>query len=182
LPTIFSHHSPEARRYQLEQQEDGWRMTQTATLLQDDLDLEENQADPDKRIALSGETDSQRGRSSGSHLKLDVTYDGSYDNETGQTCFKPPLYLECGPLLRFTGIYNRAGRDIWRGSIMILTCDSKSPTGCRQHSCYSSYWSIYFLLLPRFKPVPQAINDLRLNVWTQSPTKSRFPERASRCM
>ena len=49
--------------------------------------------------------------------------------------FNPPLYLKCGPLLRFTGIRkdnNQAGRDrdIWRGSVMIVTVD--------EHSSYES--------------------------------------------
>ncbi|KAL2173516.1 uncharacterized protein P884DRAFT_211579 [Thermothelomyces heterothallicus CBS 202.75] len=54
------------------------------------------------------------------------------------TRFKPPLYLKCGPLLRFCGIRHervparsaRAGavidREIWRGSIMIVTTDADS--------------------------------------------------------
>ncbi|KAL8781169.1 MAG: hypothetical protein Q9194_000485 [Teloschistes cf. exilis] len=53
--------------------------------------------------------------------------------------FQPPLYLECGPLLRFTGLQRsklqqpqgRRGpsaseREVWRGSIMIVTLDSES--------------------------------------------------------
>ncbi|KAK4241832.1 hypothetical protein C8A03DRAFT_11951 [Achaetomium macrosporum] len=54
------------------------------------------------------------------------------------TRFKPPLYLKCGPLLRFCGIRherapNRSApnggvveREIWRGSIMIVTTDADS--------------------------------------------------------
>ncbi|EFW14162.1 conserved hypothetical protein [Coccidioides posadasii str. Silveira] len=50
------------------------------------------------------------------------------------TPFEPPLYLKCGPLLRFTGIKREridsrtgpAEREIWRGSIMIATKDSAS--------------------------------------------------------
>ncbi|KAK4462058.1 hypothetical protein QBC42DRAFT_297141 [Cladorrhinum samala] len=54
------------------------------------------------------------------------------------TRFKPPLYLKCGPLLRYCGIRHervpnrsaRAGtatdREIWRGSIMIVTTDKDS--------------------------------------------------------
>ncbi|KAL8811843.1 MAG: hypothetical protein Q9200_001486 [Gallowayella weberi] len=55
------------------------------------------------------------------------------------TQFEPPLYLKCGPLLRFTGIQTtrsqpgQAGRgssagdrEVWRGSVMILTTDSQS--------------------------------------------------------
>ncbi|KAM5445516.1 hypothetical protein MaudCBS49596_007422 [Microsporum audouinii] len=50
------------------------------------------------------------------------------------TPFNPPLYLKCGPLLRFTGttketVHLPSGpceREIWRGSIMIVTQDSAS--------------------------------------------------------
>ncbi|KAL2017401.1 hypothetical protein VTK56DRAFT_2244 [Thermocarpiscus australiensis] len=54
------------------------------------------------------------------------------------TRFKPPLYLKCGPLLRFCGIRhervpNRStrngavvDREIWRGSVMIVTTDADS--------------------------------------------------------
>ena len=52
---------------------------------------------------------------------------------------EPPLYLKCGPLLRFTGLKtsrlqqpqapqstSAANREVWRGSIMIVTTDSHS--------------------------------------------------------
>ncbi|KAK4231219.1 hypothetical protein QBC38DRAFT_355345 [Podospora fimiseda] len=54
------------------------------------------------------------------------------------TRFKPPLYLKCGPLLRYCGLRhervpNRSARngaatdrEIWRGSIMIVTSDKDS--------------------------------------------------------
>ena len=53
------------------------------------------------------------------------------------TKFSPPLYLKCGPLLRYTGIRREAvttrpgqpkrrDREIWRGSVMIVTTDSPS--------------------------------------------------------
>lgn len=54
--------------------------------------------------------------------------------------FKPPLYLKCGPLLRYTGLDRqvpateaadssskyRIGRELWRGSVMIVTVDADS--------------------------------------------------------
>lgn len=52
--------------------------------------------------------------------------------------FKPPLYLKCGPLLRYCGMRNesipsrssRSGaaveREYWRGTIMIVTADADS--------------------------------------------------------
>ncbi|PGH31563.1 hypothetical protein GX50_05656 [[Emmonsia] crescens] len=50
------------------------------------------------------------------------------------TPFNPPLYLECGPLLRYTGmkweqkdgINGPIEQEVWRGSIMIVTKDSAS--------------------------------------------------------
>ncbi|KAI9794165.1 MAG: hypothetical protein M1816_006090 [Peltula sp. TS41687] len=56
------------------------------------------------------------------------------------TSFTPPLYLKCGPLLRYLGIRQEADspsrslgndsaaarREIWRGSVMIVTTDSDS--------------------------------------------------------
>lgn len=62
-------------------------------------------------------------------------------NDRGHTGFKPPLYLKCGPLLRYCGIRKegpevQAGqttststatnREFWRGSVMIVTNDSES--------------------------------------------------------
>lgn len=56
----------------------------------------------------------------------------------GPTEFKPPLFLKCGPLLRYCGIESRStpqrpgnsrsiqSREIWRGSIMIATADRQS--------------------------------------------------------
>lgn len=53
------------------------------------------------------------------------------------TKFSPPLFLKCGPLLRYTGIRREAvatrpgqpkrrDREIWRGSVMIVTTDAAS--------------------------------------------------------
>jgi hypothetical protein len=53
------------------------------------------------------------------------------------TRFNPPLYLKCGPLLRYCGIRREnipsrsrqealQIREIWRGSVMIVTTDSQS--------------------------------------------------------
>ncbi|KAI9730957.1 MAG: hypothetical protein M1818_008032 [Claussenomyces sp. TS43310] len=57
---------------------------------------------------------------------------------TDPTQFKPPLFLKCGPLLRYCGLQTRATahrpsashasqtREIWRGSVMIVTSDQFS--------------------------------------------------------
>jgi len=66
-----------------------------------------------------------------------VTYDGEYEDGK-PTKFSPPLFLKCGPLLRYCGIRSekRAARpnsahpirdrEIWRGSVMIVTSDEDS--------------------------------------------------------
>ncbi|RMZ90668.1 hypothetical protein DV736_g2115, partial [Chaetothyriales sp. CBS 134916] len=56
------------------------------------------------------------------------------DDSTAE--FNPPLYLRCGPLLRYTGMKrtskpvsgntNTVQAEIWRGSVMIVTQDSRS--------------------------------------------------------
>ncbi|KAL2157154.1 hypothetical protein VTH06DRAFT_6375 [Thermothelomyces fergusii] len=68
----------------------------------------------------------------------DATFSRNALPYSSPTRFKPPLYLKCGPLLRFCGIRHervparsaRAGaiidREIWRGSIMIVTTDADS--------------------------------------------------------
>ncbi|EHK25350.1 uncharacterized protein TRIVIDRAFT_144556 [Trichoderma virens Gv29-8] len=67
-------------------------------------------------------------------------FDGEYDNTNGApTRFKPPLYLKCGPLLRYCGLRHEQvlprprgsnapiqDREIWRGSVMIFTNDAES--------------------------------------------------------
>ena len=47
--------------------------------------------------------------------------------------FSPPLYLKCGPLLRYTGLRRETSeseslpeRETWRGSVMIVTTDAES--------------------------------------------------------
>ncbi|OTA99395.1 hypothetical protein M426DRAFT_87080 [Hypoxylon sp. CI-4A] len=66
------------------------------------------------------------------------TFEKAYEDTQGPTRFKPALYLKCGPLLRYCGIrhekplarvsQNETGsdREIWRGSVMIVTQDSES--------------------------------------------------------
>ncbi|KAG6041109.1 hypothetical protein E4U41_005979 [Claviceps citrina] len=66
-------------------------------------------------------------------------FDGEYDDTDAPTRFKPPLFLKCGPLLRYSGIRHEKipltraptnnvipDREIWRGSVMIVTKDAES--------------------------------------------------------
>ena len=67
-----------------------------------------------------------------------TAFDGSYESIINEsTTFDPPLYLKCGPLLRYTGLKRDqpgtsstrgipAKRETWRGSVMIVTVDAKS--------------------------------------------------------
>ncbi|RCI07999.1 hypothetical protein L249_7789 [Ophiocordyceps polyrhachis-furcata BCC 54312] len=58
------------------------------------------------------------------------------DDADVPTRFKPPLYLQCGPLLRYCGLRRETlltrhhgdaiQREIWRGSVMIVTKDTES--------------------------------------------------------
>ncbi|KXL46788.1 MAG: hypothetical protein FE78DRAFT_145428, partial [Acidomyces sp. 'richmondensis'] len=50
--------------------------------------------------------------------------DGPYEEEAKH--FRPPLFLKCGPLLRYTGLRRNGPREIWRGSILIVTDDRQS--------------------------------------------------------
>jgi hypothetical protein len=60
---------------------------------------------------------------------------GLHEAPDAPTQFKPALSLKCGPLLRYSGIRQdkanartrvTADRDVWRGSVMIVTQDSES--------------------------------------------------------
>jgi len=122
------------RRYQAPEVLDEWKKATAAVLLAEDLDLEapENSTDVQKKAWWEQSTTQRRRRSS---AYQEAAHDGLYEEPAAQTMFNPPLYLECGPLLRFTGIRkdnNQAGRDrdIWRGSVMIVTVD--------EHSSYKS--------------------------------------------
>ncbi|RKF76142.1 putative metallo-dependent phosphatase [Golovinomyces cichoracearum] len=73
----------------------------------------------------------------GSNLKRRAeAYDGEYDDNTAPTRFKPPLFLRCGPMLRYCGLRREVPRnrltatlqerEIWRGTVMIVCQDSHS--------------------------------------------------------
>ncbi|KAG6010015.1 hypothetical protein E4U21_000456 [Claviceps maximensis] len=65
-------------------------------------------------------------------------FDGEYEESDAPTRFKPPLYLKCGPLLKYSGIRHeripirgptnssKPDREFWRGSVMIVTRDAES--------------------------------------------------------
>ncbi|KAI9848474.1 MAG: hypothetical protein M1838_000518 [Thelocarpon superellum] len=75
-------------------------------------------------------------------LPSDANPDDHEVDENAPTTFEPPLYLKCGPLLRYRGIRVEhaqahatsdgleppaaSEREVWRGSVMIVTEDSDS--------------------------------------------------------
>ncbi|KAF2259690.1 hypothetical protein CC78DRAFT_548121 [Lojkania enalia] len=127
LPDVF--HLEQDRRYIAPPVLNEWRNAPVGTLSAEDLDVDTPERSDSTNKAWWEESTTTRRRRSASYTQ--PTYDGYIDEPTGQTSFNPPLYLKCGPLLRYTGIRKdktRPGkeREIWRGSIMIVTIDEQS--------------------------------------------------------
>ncbi|KAH7087042.1 hypothetical protein FB567DRAFT_526806 [Paraphoma chrysanthemicola] len=124
------HEGGEDRRYIAPPMLEEWRGAPVGTLVTEDLDLEAPVRQNNTNKAWWEESQaSRRRRSSGGYAE--PTYDGYADHPVAQTSFSPPLYLKCGPLLRYTGLrrdISRPGKEkeIWRGSVMIVTVDSES--------------------------------------------------------
>jgi len=125
-----SHNQQETHNYQPTTPLEEWRSAGVAKLELDDLAVDN---------AVTGHSNTwweggRERRSSGSRRDGPAAYDGSYEEEA--TAFQPPLFLRCGPLLRYTGLRRErravpgsnsiAEREVWRGSIMIVTEDSHS--------------------------------------------------------
>ncbi|KAF2198118.1 hypothetical protein GQ43DRAFT_443633 [Delitschia confertaspora ATCC 74209] len=118
-------HDPD-RRYQPRPMLEEWKTAPAAALLAQDLDLDGPEPAEGTANKAWWEEDPAQRRQSNPYPQ--TGYDGHVDEPTGQTSFNPPLYLKCGPLLRYTGIRRdkRKNREIWRGSIMIVTTDAES--------------------------------------------------------
>ncbi|CEI63915.1 unnamed protein product [Fusarium venenatum] len=110
---------------------DEWRKGTVGTLSGTYLDIQDG---PIAEPAAHQAWWEQDKRKSFSEPRNAEAFDGEYDEQT-PTRFKPALFMKCGPLLRYCGIKrekvpNRAGnlaeREMWRGSIMIVTQDSDS--------------------------------------------------------
>ncbi|KAK3942106.1 hypothetical protein QBC46DRAFT_448001 [Diplogelasinospora grovesii] len=126
---------------------DEWRKgtvgTLSGALLDLNVDVPDN-ADKDKAWWEGQTPQSSKSRrgSMASRPKKAEAFEGEYDDKRSPTRFKPPLYLKCGPLLRFCGIHQErpervptrstrnaaasADREIWRGTVMIVTSDADS--------------------------------------------------------
>ena len=96
--------------------------------------------------------------------KLTTGTASAANDDVDSSTFNPPLYLKCGPLLRYTGMRrDKIGstadrgppprdREIWRGSIMIVTSDA--------HSDYHAPPTLRLFRQPMklLPPPPQQIN------------------------
>lgn len=127
----LSRHGGAERTYMKPTMLEEWRQAPIGTLAADDLDLAAPARTPTSTNNKTWWEEGQAGRRRRSGTYVEPTYDGYVDVPTTQTSFSPPLYLKCGPLLRYTGLrkdQDRTGKDreVWRGSVMIVTTDSDS--------------------------------------------------------
>ncbi|KAI0158152.1 hypothetical protein GGR57DRAFT_36959 [Xylariaceae sp. FL1272] len=119
---------------------DEWKKGAIGLLSESQMDLrEEPQHDqaPDKNTPW-WESDGKRRSSFTAQPHRAQAYDGAHDENQRRTRFTPPLYLKCGPLLRYCGMRHEtpmartargdagSNKEIWRGSVMIVTQDSES--------------------------------------------------------
>ncbi|KAK3624516.1 hypothetical protein LTR56_020956 [Elasticomyces elasticus] len=139
---MFHHHDDNLRSYQAEGKGlEEWRNAGVAKLMVTDLESDEqagniSAATSAERDAAWWEKNGRRASSGGTRQAPPRQYDEPYEEEAKH--FRPPLYLKCGPLLRFTGIRKQAtqqsrsarsaggGKEMWHGSIMIVTDDRQS--------------------------------------------------------
>ncbi|KAG9246518.1 hypothetical protein BJ878DRAFT_496693 [Calycina marina] len=103
-----------------------------------DLDaIEKTEAEKDRAWWEAGNK-TQRRQSTTSQQRRAEAYNGEYENSAAPTRFKPRIFLRSGPLLRYCGLRQekkqgripkdapRPSREIWRGSVMIVTQDDQS--------------------------------------------------------
>ncbi|KAJ8605489.1 hypothetical protein MRB53_041434 [Persea americana] len=126
---MFSDHHVQARGYQSKVAAlDEWKSAKTLKLSAADLLLDDGHES--NRDSAWWESKGRRPPQSTS--ARNVPY------EEQATSFDPPLFLKCGPLLRFTGLRKEQSvATTWRGSIMILTEDESSDYDKRQFYDFS---------------------------------------------
>ncbi|KAI1774711.1 hypothetical protein F4818DRAFT_448757 [Hypoxylon cercidicola] len=114
---------------------DEWKNATVGTLAGMLLDIDEDPA-----VGVDKDTPwwENGGRRRSSTTSRPEAFDKAYEETRGPTKFRPPLYLQCGPLLRYCGIrlekpnprINRnsslSDRQIWRGTVMVVTKDAES--------------------------------------------------------
>ncbi|KAJ8112418.1 hypothetical protein ONZ43_g5399 [Nemania bipapillata] len=116
---------------------DEWKQGTVGMLSGPLLDLSQDPTQLSDKNTPWWETNSKR-RPSFSTKLLKGAFDSGKDDSQTRTTFKPPLYLKCGPLLRYCGIraensglgtshdHTSVDKEIWRGTVMIVTQDSES--------------------------------------------------------
>ena len=166
------HHGPE-RTYVKPSMLDEWRQAPVATLAAEDFDLAAPAKTPNAANNNTWWEENQAGRRQRSGTYAEATYDGYADEPTSQTSFNPPLYLKCGPLLRYTGLrrdktQSGQDREIWRGSVMIVTTDAESsyqkPPSLR----------LFKQAMDILPPPPQEIQDDELDPAYTDPIEGQF--------
>ncbi|KAI0882155.1 uncharacterized protein GGS22DRAFT_191326 [Annulohypoxylon maeteangense] len=118
-----------------------WKKSTVGTLAGSLLDLNVEPPNPNPGADKGTpwwENSGGRRRSSTTTRPPPEFFNESYDDAQVPTRFKPPLYLKCGPLLRYCGMRHEKplgranrdnaslNRDIWRGTVMIVTQDTES--------------------------------------------------------
>ncbi|KAM5355258.1 hypothetical protein ACJ41O_001904 [Fusarium nematophilum] len=116
---------------------DEWKKGTVGSLSGMLLDLKDGHfPEPDPTKAWWEQEGRAKGQAYSARPRKAEAFDGEYDENV--TRFKPPLYLKCGPLLRYCGIRREKApsrapkggaiseREMWRGSVMIVTQDADS--------------------------------------------------------
>ncbi|KAK5213232.1 hypothetical protein LTR41_000811 [Exophiala xenobiotica] len=109
---------------------DEWKEAGTARLTSDHFSTDAAAPiDKSKPWWEQPATSSGRRRSRSTSVSHQLGSDAPIDDKTAE--FKPRLYLRCGPLLRYTGmkrlkVEKGEAREVWRGSVLIVTQDSHS--------------------------------------------------------
>jgi len=113
-----------------------WKQAGTARLTLADLALEVPSEGDQAWWEMNGSSGRRRSKGSSGNIQRSEAY--SQQESVKPMEFKPPLYLKCGPLLRYTGMrtdrekaqpgqtVSAIHRETWRGSVMIVTNDSQS--------------------------------------------------------
>ncbi|KAK1755081.1 hypothetical protein QBC47DRAFT_345294 [Echria macrotheca] len=120
---------------------DEWKQATVGTLSGTLIDFEDvppSAVEKEQAWWESPQSSSRRRSSMSARPKRAEAFEGEYDDTNAPTRFKPPLYLKCGPLLRYCGIRNErvpsrlarngdvVDKEIWRGTVMIVTTDADS--------------------------------------------------------
>ena len=122
---------------------DEWRNAEPARLKSDHFALDQSQSEETEEYKAWWEQEQassrQRGNRALSNSRARPSTGSSRletGDEGGPPVFQPPLFLKCGPLLRYSGMkrtrQGSSGPDsvpdqvVWRGSVMIVTLDARS--------------------------------------------------------